>query len=122
MHINDLVASIEADISSADSRERQARRELDGIISGAQASGRRILTADEDQRSETLFHDIDVARQARRRHQEKLTRARDVQDDEQRIDELSRQRRGTGAALPAYDEVARGASIPGGPYGACRGR
>jgi HK97 family phage major capsid protein len=107
MHINDLVASIEADISSADSRERQARRELDGIISGAQASGRRVLTADEDQRSETLFHDIDVARQARRRHQEKLTRARDVQADEQRIDELSRQRRDTGAALPAYDEVAR---------------
>src|SRR5215831_17451131 len=100
LNITELVNSIESDIESADSKEREARREIDQIISTAERSGRRVLTAHEDERSQTLFRDIDSAREARRRHQDKLQRARDVQADEQRIDELSRQRRDTGVGLP----------------------
>jgi hypothetical protein len=107
MNIDQLVASIEADISSADSKERQARRELDGIINGAQSSGRRVLTAQEDQRSDQLFRDISSAREARAAHQGRLERAREAQADEARIDAESRVRRDTGAAPPAYDQVAR---------------
>jgi hypothetical protein len=103
MHINDLVASIEADISSADSRERQARRELDAIINDAQRSGRRNLTADEDARSEALFRTIEQAREARRGHAERLTRARAAQAEDSEADRRSREVRSTGVGLPGGD-------------------
>jgi len=107
MDICTLVRSIESDIESENSKEDRARRELDGIINGAQSQGRRILSAQEDQRSDQLFRDIDSAREARRAHQGRLERARDAQADEARIDAESRVRRDTGAAPPAYDQVAR---------------
>ncbi len=107
MNISQLVASIEAEIDTANSNERQARRELDLIIETAQRSGRRILTSEEDSRSERLFRDIDAARAARKRHKGRLARAREEEADEARIEAQSRVRRDTGASLPAYDEVAR---------------
>src|SRR6266536_3393847 len=107
MDIHTLVRSIESEINHADGQERQARRELDAILNDTQRTGRRVLTADEDKRSDQLFRDIESAREARRRHQERLERAREAQADEARIDEASRQRRNTGASLPAYDEVCR---------------
>src|SRR6266536_1896482 len=107
MDIHTLVRSIESEINHADGQERQARRELDAILNDTQRTGRRVLTAEEDKRSDQLFRDIESAREARRRHQERLERAREAQADEARIDEASRQRRNTGASLPAYDEVCR---------------
>jgi len=107
MNIDELVSSIEREIDDANSRERQARNEVDGIINAAKGQGRRNLTADEDARADALFRDIEAARAARGRSESRLERARDAQRDERQIEARSRQVRDTGVRAPKYDEVAR---------------
>ena len=107
MNANELVRSIELEVSDAEEREETARSELNNMLSAAQSGNRGVLSAGESARSDALFRDIENSRSARRRSQARLARARDVLADEDRINAQTSQSRSTSAAPPAYDEVWR---------------
>ena len=97
MNINELVASIEATVESARDREDTAKREVNAIIDGAKRDQRAYLSQHETARTDALFADIERAKSGRRRCEERLTRAREVQADEARIDAAARDIRPTAA-------------------------
>jgi hypothetical protein len=82
MFANELVASIERDVASADARIEAARSEIRGYLDRAKAEHRAELSANESARTSALFKDIEHYSAARKRNDARLTRAREVAAEE----------------------------------------
>ena len=97
MKLDELISSIEETIETAQTREDTAKREIDAILDGARRDQRANLSQHETARTDALFADIDQAKAGRRRSEARLSRAREVEADEARIDAMSRDSRPTAA-------------------------
>jgi hypothetical protein len=98
MTIEELISSIENEISDSQDREETARQEIRSMLDNAEQQGRQNLTVHEDARSQSLFRDVDLARASGRRSKARLERARAIQADEERIDRQSQDIRDTGTS------------------------
>src|SRR5690348_5693885 len=107
MTIDELIASIEAEIDDARERETRARGELDTLISEAEAEGRRTLTNAEDERSRALFRDVDLARAAQKRSKARLEKAQAVRADEERLTAASANVRPSGVRIASRTATVR---------------
>jgi HK97 family phage major capsid protein len=95
--INEIVNVCESEVSDAQEREARARAEIQGIISTAQHESRAFVSPDEANRTDMLFKDIELARAAGKRAEARLSKAREVAADEERLTAQSRDVRDTGA-------------------------
>src|SRR5690348_14839135 len=98
MTIDELVRQYAADVAREEARELRAKREIDVILNDARASGRSNLPPDENDRTETLFAEVERAREARDGAKSKLANARAVQAEEEQSNARSADVRPTGAA------------------------
>lgn len=109
MNIYEIVAGIEVELQSAKLREKAARDEAEKILDNASSEGRTNLTAEEDQRCETLISDVELAKAQQLKIGEKLARARKIQAEEDEITASQHETHkvGRSTSKPAYDQVLR---------------
>src|SRR5262249_50883566 len=98
-NIDDLVASIEADIEELEERENRGRMEIATMIDGAMADGREHMTQHESKRTDSLFQDIELARAGAKRSRARLEKAKEVQAEERGLAAQSADVRPSGAPV-----------------------
>jgi HK97 family phage major capsid protein len=110
LNINQIIASLDREVSGHVEAERKARAEVDAILDLVQRERRDNLTRAEDDRCEALMSAMDAAKSARKIAEGKLERAKAVKAEE---DQAELRLTETHRIIPAnrglanYDEVVR---------------
>ncbi len=100
-NISALCANLEREISENDAAIGRHKREIEGYLDNAEASGESRLSAEADARSESLFIDIERLGVANRRLEAQLARAREVEAEETRNESRLNSFRATNAGQPS---------------------
>src|SRR5262249_770638 len=107
MDIATLIRNHENAVAANRDKQETAERELNAIVKGAERDGKRSLSQAESDRTDRLFGQLDEAKRAGRDAQDKLERARQVENEDREFLKRSHERRDSGAPRPHYDEVVR---------------
>lgn len=107
MNIAETIAALEVELEAAQRVRDRSLAEQKLILATATQEGRSNLTPDEDEQVETLKKRREQAKKDIEGTKSKLEQARDVEQEERENEKALSTRTSTGAARPAYDEVAR---------------
>lgn len=113
MTIDDVIASCEREIRMQEKVITDSRAEVERVIALAKSEGRENLTAEEDNRAEVLFTNIERSKQAIEDIKAKLENARAIKKEEDESDRKSRisvpvtHTNRSGNAMSNYDTSVR---------------
>ena len=112
-NIQSIRAGIESEIADYDRRIDLDKSEITATLASAEGEGRKNLTMAEDTRCEALFDSIERAKSARARKASALSRAREIEREEDESEKRLLDIRPTNAgmrsrgAARSYDQVVR---------------